>query len=125
MGANSIPDRAAKQEPTSQEKRRTATGLVPARPSRAGSSTTACTARPSLARVKNRYSAATETKITATSISCSTRTLVPPRSNTFCDRNGRTGIEAAPKMAISTPWMNTSSPTVAVTRAASEHDARA
>jgi hypothetical protein len=80
VGASRMPDRAAKHEPTNQEKRRTAAGLVPDRPSSAGSSTTAWTARPSFARVKKRYRPTTATKTTATMIICSTRTNVPPMS---------------------------------------------
>ena len=54
---------------------------------------------------------------------CSPRTLTPGSLTSFWGRNALMGREAEPKMAMRTPWMNTSSPTVAVTRAATDADA--
>jgi hypothetical protein len=46
LGASSTPDIAANTQPITQAQRRTRSGLVPARPSRSGSSTTARIALP-------------------------------------------------------------------------------
>lgn len=77
-GASSTPDSAARVDPIIQARRRIRTGLVAARSSRAGSSTTARMASPALARFRYTCSPAVSRTATPKIMILAYETKVPP-----------------------------------------------